>query len=170
VDNPCYRLLGILLILHHAIMKHTLAKSKVTTRRVRKKTVTTKNTKGQSKKRIIQSKEAYDITMKEIDNLMKRGEDNLTTAELNRLGTLAEAAELYEDIHDPLPLPSTLPEIIRVRMYQLHIKQNFAAKLLGISDAKFSLIMNGKQKPDIAFVKAIHEKLQVDANLILKVI
>jgi len=50
----------------------------------------------------------------------------------------------------------------------MQLTQSFVAKLLGVSDAKFSLIMNGKQKPDIYFIKAIHEKLKVDANRILQ--
>ena len=121
-----------------------------------------------SKKKLIKSKEAYVITMKEIDTLMKRGESNLNLKELIRLRSLAEAAEVFEDTHDPLPLPESLPDMIRMRMFQMQLNQSFAAKLLGISDAKFSLIMSGKQKPDILFLKAIHQKLKVDANLILQ--
>jgi HTH-type transcriptional regulator / antitoxin HigA len=121
-----------------------------------------------SGKKMIRSKEAYDITMKEIDVLMKKGEDKLTEKELERLRVLADAAEAYENKHDPLPLPESLPEMIRMRMYQMQLTQSFVAKLLGVSDAKFSLIMNGKQKPDIYFIKAIHEKLKMDANLILQ--
>ena len=48
--------------------------------------------------------------MKEIETLMKRGEDNLNNKELSRLRFLAEAAEGYEDNHDPLPLPDSLRE------------------------------------------------------------
>jgi HTH-type transcriptional regulator / antitoxin HigA len=117
---------------------------------------------------VIRSKEAYEITMKEVDTLMKKGEANMDQKELDRLGVLAEAAEAYEDKHDPLPLAETLPEMIRIRIYQMQLTQSFAARLLGVSDAKFSLIMNGKQKPDIYFIKAIHEKLKMDANVILK--
>ena len=58
--------------------------------------------------------------------------------------------------------------MIRMRMYQMRLTQGFAARLLGVSNAKFSLIMNGKQKPDIYFIKAIHVKLKVDANRILQ--
>ncbi|WP_052273525.1 transcriptional regulator [Flavihumibacter solisilvae] len=152
-------------------MKEVIEKKSVTRRRsVKRKTAVKKTVKTPIKKNIIQSKEAYDLTMQEIDSLMKRGEANLTAGELKRLTVLAAAAEAFEDLHDPMPLPSSLQEIIRIRLLQLHIKQNFAAKLLGVSDAKFSLIMNGKQKPDILFVKAIHEKLSVDANVILKAI
>lgn len=116
----------------------------------------------------IKTKEAYDAVMIEIDTLMKRGEANLNSKELIRLRSLAEAAEMYEDIHDPLPLPESLPEMIRMRMFQMHLNQSFAAKLLGVSDAKFSLIMRGKQKPDVYFIKALHDKFSVDANLILQ--
>ncbi len=85
--------------------------------------------------------------MSEIDDLMKRGEVNLNQRELERLRSLAEAAERYEDTHDPLPLPESLPEMIRMRMFQMQLNQSFAAKLLGVSDAKFSMIMSGKQNP-----------------------
>ena len=122
----------------------------------------------QNRKTQIKSKEAYDVTMKEIDALMKQGEANLSEKELVRLRSLAEAAEKYEDTHDPLPLPESLPEMIKMRMFQMQINQSFAAKLLGVSDAKFSLILSGRQKPDVYFLKAIHDKLRVDANKILR--
>lgn len=128
-----------------------------------KKQTVTKNRKIQ-----IKTKEAYDATMNEIDKLMQRGESNLNPKELVRLRSLAEAAEVYEDNHDPLPLPESLPEMIRMRMFQMHLNQSFIARLLGVSDAKLSLIMSGKQKPDVYFIKALHDKLQVDANLILQ--
>ena len=121
-----------------------------------------------NRKKQIKSKEAYDLAMKEIDMMMQRGESNLSEKEIVRLRILAEAAERYEDTHDPLPLPGSLPEIIRMRIYQMQLSQGFTAQLLGVSDAKFSLIMNGKQKPDVYFIKAVHEKLRVDANQILR--
>ncbi|WP_255154116.1 hypothetical protein [Ferruginibacter sp. HRS2-29] len=118
----------------------------------------------------IGSEEAYELTMQEIDTLMRKGEAKLNVNEKNRLAALADAAERYEDTNHPLPLPASLPDIIRLKLLQLSIRQNYAAQLLGVSDAKFSLIMNGKQKPDIFFVKAVHDKLKVDGNLILKAI
>lgn len=135
------------------------------TKKQRKTTVKLAGSKNE-----IKSKEAYDLVMGEIDVIMKRGEANLSSKELDRLRSLAEAAEVYEDTHHPLPLPESLPEMIRMRMFQMRLTQGFAAKLLGVSDAKFSLIMNGKQKPDIFFIKAIHSKLKVDANQILQAI
>ena len=118
----------------------------------------------------IKTEEAYDMVMKEIDGLMKKGEKKLNAAELNRLRILAGAAEIFEDDKDPLPLPSTLPELIKMRMFQLKLNQHFISRLLGISEAKLSLIMNGKQKPDVNFLKALHEKLKIDAEQILKAV
>jgi len=118
----------------------------------------------------IQNKEVYDLTMKEIDALMKKGEENLSQKELDRLRILAEAAENYEDTHEPLPIPSALPDMIRMKIFQLKLKQHYTARLLGVSEAKLSLIMSGKQKPDIYFIKALHEKLNLDANQILQAV
>lgn len=132
-------------------------------------TTVTKNQK-QGKTFRIGSEEAYELTMREIDILMRKGEENLSDTEKKRLVELADAAERYEDTTHPLPLPASLPDIIRMKMMQLRIRQNYAAKLLGVSDAKFSMIMNGNQKPDIYFIKAVHDKLKVDANLLLKAI
>ena len=82
----------------------------------------------------IQSKEVYELTMKGIDALMRKGEENLSEKELDRLRILSEAAEGYEDVHDPLPIPSSLPDMIRMKMFQLKLKQHYAARLLGVSE------------------------------------
>jgi HTH-type transcriptional regulator/antitoxin HigA len=42
------------------------------------------------------------------------------------------------------------------------------AETLGVSPAKLSMIMSGKQKPDIPFIKAPHAKLNLPADFILK--
>ena len=126
--------------------------------------------KTRTRKTRIQNKEVYELTMKEINALMKKGEENLGQKELERLRILAEAAENYEDIHEPLPVPSSLPDMIRMKMFQLRLKQHYTARLLGVSEAKLSLIMSGKQKPDIYFIKALHEKLNLDANQILQAV
>jgi len=123
-----------------------------------------------STRKRIQTKEVYEVTMKEIDTLMKKGEENLSQKEMERLRILSEAAENYEDTHEPLPVPSSLADMIRMKMFQLKLKQHYTARLLGVSEAKLSLIMSGKQKPDIYFIKALHEKLNLDANQILQAV
>jgi len=39
-----------------------------------------------------------------------------------------------------------------------------------VSDAKLSLVMAGKQKPDAALLKSIHTELGIDGNILLKAV
>lgn len=66
-----------------------------------------------------------------------------------------------------IPAPQTIGEIIELRMYELKLSQVKLAKILGVTEAKLSRIINGKMNPDVAFLKAVHEKLNVDAAFLL---
>ncbi len=44
------------------------------------------------------------------------------------------------------------------------------AKVLKVSNAKLSLIMNGKQKADIRFLKALHKEFKIDGNQLLEAV
>jgi HTH-type transcriptional regulator/antitoxin HigA len=140
--------------------------------RKQKRKVAAASQRGKTKPRAprLLSEEAYNLTMDEIDQLMKVGEENLSEQQIKRLKSLSEAAEYYEDFHHPLPTFSTIQDLIKLRIVQMGINQTYAAVLLGVSSAKFSLIMKGKQKPDVYFIKALHEKLEIDADLLLKTI
>ena len=142
------------------------------TKKSRSQHVRRKSVAGRQRvnKPLIANKEAYDLTMKEIDALMQQGENNLDKTELTRLKSLAIAAEAFEDREDPLPSPTGLAELVRMQMFRLKLTQQFTARLLGVSEAKLSLIMNGKQRPDVAFIKALHSKLDLDANQVLEAV
>ena len=114
------------------------------------------------------SEPEYDKAMVEIDRLMRKGEANLSQEEMQTIRTMALAAEAYEQEHYYIEPPRTLEGMIELRMYELKLKQKDLAKTLGVSGTKLSLILNGKQKPDISFIKAVHTKLNVPADFILK--
>lgn len=44
----------------------------------------------------IESDDTYNVAIHEIDALMKKGEDNLTETEVEKLREMAEAAESFE--------------------------------------------------------------------------
>lgn len=118
----------------------------------------------------IMSKEAYQLTMTEIEKLMKQGEKNLSSADIKRLRDLSKAAEAYEDRHEQLPVSASLKDILSVKFSQMGINQSYAAKLLGVSEAKLSQILNGRQKPDVKLLKAIHVQLKVDGNILMEIV
>ncbi len=106
--------------------------------------------------------------MKRILEIMNKGEGNLTKKETTELRNLALAAQQYEQSKFDIPAPKTLGGIIEMKMYERKLKQKELARELNISNTKLSLILAGKQKPDIGFLKGIHKKLEIDANLILE--
>ncbi len=125
----------------------------------------TKISKALSKK--IETKAQYEVAMAKINSIMRKGEKNLTEKELKRLEAMAKAAEEFEDFHFPLPEPSSLGEMLELRMFQMKLNQTKAAQVLGVPNSKLSQILNGKRKPDAAFLKAAHKKLKIDAKFLL---
>lgn len=115
----------------------------------------------------IENEEEYERIMGAIEDLMDKGESNLTLEESDLIRSMAIAAQDFENKNYRIAAPKTLPEMISLRMYEMKLRQNEAAQKLGVSDAKLSLILNGKQKPDIKFIKALHSKLKVSADFIL---
>jgi HTH-type transcriptional regulator/antitoxin HigA len=115
----------------------------------------------------IENKTQYNSLMKNIDGMMRKGENNLSANELSKLRLMAETAENYEDFHFPLPAPKNLSEMVELRMFQMKMNQTKAAKMLGIANSKFSQILRGRRKPDITFLKAAHKKLKIDAKFLL---
>jgi HTH-type transcriptional regulator/antitoxin HigA len=116
----------------------------------------------------IENDKEYNATMKKIDALMKKGEAKLTDKEANEIRTLALAAQAYEKSIYTIPAPKTLEGLIELKMYERKLKQKELAKLLGVGEPKLSQIMSKKRKPDVAFLKAAHEQLGIDGNLLLE--
>jgi HTH-type transcriptional regulator/antitoxin HigA len=110
----------------------------------------------------------YAKVMAKIDGLMTKGSENVSKEELAEIRNLALTAQNYEQQKYVIAAPSTLNGMIEMRMYEMRLKQHDLAKKLNISDAKLSLIMNGKQKPDVDFLKAVYTELNVDAEFILQ--
>ena len=118
--------------------------------------------------RKIKTEKEYNATMKKIDALMKKGENNLTDKEAGELRNLALVAQAYEKSIYTIPAPQTLEGLIELKMYEHKLKQKELAKLLGIGEPKLSQIMSKKRKPDVAFLKAAHKHLGIDGNVLLQ--
>ncbi len=118
----------------------------------------------------IASETDYDAVMSKIDTLMAKGSENVSKSELAEIRTLALAAQAYEKSKYTIEPPTTFAGLIEMKMYEMSLKQTELAKKLHVSDAKLSLIMSGKQKPDVLFLKAVHQELNMDANILLKAV
>jgi HTH-type transcriptional regulator/antitoxin HigA len=116
----------------------------------------------------IENGKEYNAIMKNIDALMKKGENNLSNVEANELKALALAAQAYEKSIYTIAPPKTLEGIIELKMYERKLKQKDLAKILGLGEAKVSQILNKKRPVDLAFLKAAHDHLGIDGNILLR--
>lgn len=119
----------------------------------------------------IKSKKEYHQTMVQVYDLMNKGEHSLSEEELSKLSVMAEAAEKYENEvlgFGVLKTPNTIPEMVELKMFEQKISQTTLAEKLGFSPSKVSEILSGKRKPDVSFLKGIHNLLHIDADFLLK--
>ena len=75
--------------------------------------------------------------------------------------------ENYEEIHFPIGLP-TLQEMIELRMFEMGLKRKDLATLLNTSASRVSEYLNGKREITLIIVKALHQKLNIDSDIILQ--
>jgi len=120
------------------------------------------------------SKEEYFQIEKNLNELLaladeRGGFDFLNNEELKKLNSLTEIIKTYEGGNYSIPLPQTLQGLIELKMYEKKLKQKELAKLLNTSDTKLSEIMHNKRKPSLSFLKAMHQILEIDGNLLLKI-
>lgn len=90
--------------------------------------------------------------------------DHPNYAELIKVSALIEA---YEKEHYPIELP-TLTDTIRLRMFELNLKQKDLAKLLGVSAARISEYLKGTRQITLEVAKKLHKELGIDAEIILQ--
>jgi HTH-type transcriptional regulator/antitoxin HigA len=115
----------------------------------------------------IKTKAEYEKVAQEVFGLMNKGEQNITKKESNKIRSLALKLQAHEQKLYPVERPKTLAGMIELKMYEKKIRQAQLAKKLKLSEAKLSLILNGKQKPDVTFLKGIRKELKIDADFIL---
>jgi len=109
----------------------------------------------------------YNNALNKIHLLMKKGEDNLNDADAESITNLANKIQAFEKVHYPFPMPKTIADMVELKMFEKKINRVTLASMLGIDAPKLSQIMNGKRKPDLTFLKALHQKLGIDGNFIL---
>jgi HTH-type transcriptional regulator/antitoxin HigA len=119
---------------------------------------------------LIKNEDQFDSAVERVEMLMNKGSLNLTADELSEIRSLSLAAQEYENNKYDIEPPQTLDGIIEWIMYQKRLKQKDMAKELGVSDTKLSLIMNGKQKPDVQTLKSLHDKFGVNAETLLRAV
>ena len=118
----------------------------------------------------IENEMQYKAAMARIEELLPlvtedTPEDDKNSVELILLSNLVAD---YDDAHYPISTPS-LGEVLKLRMYEMGISQKGLAGLLGVSAPRISEYLSGKSEPTLKIARLIHQKLNIDADIILGV-
>lgn len=110
----------------------------------------------------------YKVKNSRMESLLKKLTElgRLSQKETLELDEIASEIETYEEANFPFE-PESLTEMIELRMYQRKLKQKDLAVILGTTPSRISEILNGKRALTIDLAKSLHNKLNIDANLIL---
>ena len=115
-----------------------------------------------SHKQYVEANLRLEELLKEVDN--NTPEDSPLSKELIEVSDIIEQ---YEEIHFPMGLPS-LQEMIELRMFEMGLKRKDLAALLNTSASRISDYLNGKREITLNIAKALHQKLNIDSDIILQ--
>lgn len=102
--------------------------------------------------------------MEQIEGLMSL--DVLSGQQVRDLEVLAILVEKYENEHFPVTLPTPV-EAIEFRIDQLGISRSKLAELIGFPKSRVSEVLNGKRNPSLDMMRALHERLNIPAGVLL---
>lgn len=80
---------------------------------------------------------------------------------------VSEIVECYEKEHFQIDYPD-LKEVVRLRMFELRLKQKDLSVLIGVSSTRISEYLSGKRPITLDVAKSLHKKLNIDAEIILQ--
>lgn len=120
--------------------------------------------------RTIKTSKEYNAVCNRIEELLKVvGNDTpIDNKEFILLDLLSDLVADYEEANDPIERPS-LPDVLRLRMYEQGLNQILLSQLLGISASRVSEYLNGKSEPTLKVAREISVKLDIDASIVLGV-
>lgn len=114
----------------------------------------------------IKNEKQYSDRLNLINEIMRKGEENVSAEELAQLQTLTDEVRQYEAQYYQFPAPKTIVDMVKIKMLEKDINQTELAKQTHIPLPKLNQILKGKRKPDIDFLKGIYHTLNIPADFI----
>ena len=103
-----------------------------------------------------------------IDELLKIVDDKMPLSDPSyiELNYLSDLVADFEEENYPLEVPSLI-DVIKLRMFELNLKQKDLANILQTSTSRISEYLSGKREITLPIAKKLHTDLNIDAEIIL---
>ena len=111
----------------------------------------------------IRSKKDYDKALRRIDELWSCKKN---TPEGDEFEILLALVEKYEDEHYPIPPPDPI-DAIKFRMEQMNLTRTELVNYIGYK-SRVSEVLSGKRKLTLPMIRALHKKLKIPAEILIK--
>jgi len=117
----------------------------------------------------VETKKQYQEALKIIDKLMVKIGDNhrYDNPDFVMMDRLSDLVADYEDKHFNIEIP-TLIDTIKLRMYEMGLRQSDLAKKLGVPKARISEYLRGKRDITLDVARKLHSQLNIDGDIILQ--
>jgi len=117
----------------------------------------------------INSISEYQQALKKIDVLISKVGEDLTydNPEFVMLDRLSDLVADYEDENFKIETPSLI-DVIKLRMYEMDLKQTELADTLQIPKARVSEYLRGKRDITLDVARKLHRELKIDGDIILQ--
>ncbi len=118
----------------------------------------------------IKNEHEYEATVQRIEELLPLVDDDTPITDKNyiELDLLSDLVADYEEIYYPISEP-TLPDVIKLRMYEMDLTQEKLAKMLNISQSRISDYLTGKTEPTLKIARSISKQLNIEPSIVLGV-
>ena len=119
---------------------------------------------------MIKNEKQYKAACDRIEELLQIVGNDTRTDDKNfiELDLLSDLVADYEEATYPIKEPQ-LPEVIKLRMYEMNINQNRLSELLGVSPSRISEYLTGKSEPTLSVARNICRTLNVSPAIVLGV-
>jgi HTH-type transcriptional regulator / antitoxin HigA len=117
---------------------------------------------------LIKNESQYEKSVERIEELLKVVGNDTPANDKNyiELDLLSELVAEYEEKYLIIEKPN-LAGIIKLKMAEMGISQKGLAELLGVSPSRISEYLNGRSEPTLKVARLLHQKLNIDADIIL---
>ena len=111
----------------------------------------------------------YQEALKKIDELMSSVGDNHSydNPKFVQMDRLSDLVADYEDKHYRIELPPLI-DVIKLKMYEMGLKQDDLAKLLEVPKSRISEYLRGKRDITLEVARKLHSRLHIDGDIILQ--